>query len=92
MFMRFTGKYMHLHAEIPEPYAPCEAFFHLYEGRIAGLPQLIGLAPAIVLDRRIGPRVADHIFEVPEAPSVVTKIRRLPRKALGWRAFVLTCC
>lgn len=86
LFTRFVGDdRLQLHVTIPEPYASCEAFLQVFSGRLASLPELLGLPPSTVLESVITPRTADLVLELPKPRGVRDRVRRLVRAAIGAR-------
>jgi PAS domain S-box-containing protein len=86
--LRFTSHFaadgrLHMRAEIPPSYAPCAAFFHISQGSIPQLPTLIGLPPAVVVERRVTPRVGELVLSLPRSGSPIELGRRAIRAMLG---------
>ena len=66
LYLRFvTDHRLQIHAAIPEPNLECLAFFHVLEGRLATVPELMHLPPATVMESRITPRSADLVLDLP---------------------------
>jgi PAS domain S-box-containing protein len=74
---------MRLRGRLPEPYAPCEAFFILSEGTIAALPEAVGHGPATIVESRVTPRSMDLVVAWPATDSVLTRLGRRVGAMLG---------
>jgi PAS domain S-box-containing protein len=68
--------------EIPEPYTPCPALFHLIGGALRATPSLIGMPDALV-ESTIEPRKASFLIRPPEKPF---SFRRTFRRLLSMNA------
>lgn len=73
---------MRLRGVIPEPHAPCEAFWALSEGCIAALPELVGHGPITVLASHIGPRSLDLTVAWTAADGLGSRLARRLRAVL----------
>ncbi len=71
-----SARHMRLHVEIPEPYAPSAAFFHLCQGSVVNFPALIDLPPSVVLESKVTPRTFDLLIEIPRGGSILGRVRR----------------
>ena len=60
---------LHLHATIPEGYAPSQPFFHVTEGSFSHLPTVLDLPPAKILESQVTPRSMDLHLSLPRSPS-----------------------
>jgi len=84
LYQRFlNNRRMILRAEIPEPYAECAPFFYVLEARLAGLTEMMGLAPCIIVESRINARRAECVFDLPTDASIVGRARRTARSLLA---------
>lgn len=80
---RFVGDRMHLRMEIPAPYAPCRAFFHVFEGSATQLSTLLDLPPAVIVESRVTPRSLDLVLALPRSHSLMERLRRATRVVRG---------
>lgn len=83
---RFISEHrLELHGEIPSSYAPCRAFFLVFEGNIRILPTMLGLPEAVILERRLTDRTCDFLVALPESRSIAQRLRHRVRSVLGAR-------
>jgi signal transduction histidine kinase len=76
-FIRFSNRHrLYMHGEIPEPHATSSALFEVFAARLVYLPEMLGLPPARVIEKRISERTADLVIELPEDPSWRARVRR----------------
>jgi PAS domain S-box-containing protein len=76
---------LEVHAEIPEAYAASRPFFFVAEGVLIGLPELIGLPHAVIVESRVTPRSLDLAFDLPRARTLFHRGGRMVRALVGVR-------
>ncbi|MBX3187085.1 MAG: PAS domain S-box protein [Labilithrix sp.] len=76
---------LHVSGEIPEPYRASLAFIHIFEGSLTQLPLILGLSEATIIESRLTPRTGEIVLDVPRSTSIVARVRRAARAALGAR-------
>lgn len=87
LYLRFvTDHRVQLHAAIPEPSRECLAFFHVLEGRLATVPELMQLPPATVMESRITPRSADLVLDLPRYETFSRRAFHTARALVSRRA------
>jgi PAS domain S-box-containing protein len=87
LFIRFlTEERMQVHADIPSSYAPSEPFFYIVEGNFSTFPELIGLAPARIVESQITPRTLDVVFDLPPSVSLFDRVRKRLQRRIRARA------
>lgn len=72
---------LRVRASIPEPHAPSEAFFHVFEGVLQEVPALLGLPRATIASSRATPRTLEAIVDLPRTRSLVGRVHRAVRAA-----------
>ncbi len=84
LFTRFAAdRRVQLHASIPEPHVACEPFLRVFAGRLASLPELLGLPACTVVQLEVGPRTADLVLELPRRRGMRDRVRGLVRAVVG---------
>ena len=61
---------------IPEPYAPCAAFFRVFEGVLIEASTLLGLPRSTLVTSEVTSRRMETVIELPPSRSVVARTRR----------------
>lgn len=79
------GRLLRGHGRIVETEAGCPAFFHIFAGAMAQLPQLVGLPLATIVESRVTPRTIDLVLELPRSRSIPERVRRRVTALLGSR-------
>ena len=60
---------------IPEPHAPCAAFFRIFEGVLVEATTLLGLSRGTIVTSEVTPRTMDTVVELPLSTSVLARAR-----------------
>ncbi|HSO31514.1 MAG TPA: hypothetical protein VLT33_03330, partial [Labilithrix sp.] len=82
----FSGEHrLRVRGSIPPPYAPCVAFFHLFEGCLVELPSVLGLPNARIVRSEVTARSIDAEIELPVSRSLFARARRVASAALHAR-------
>ncbi|HSO33975.1 MAG TPA: ATP-binding protein, partial [Labilithrix sp.] len=76
---------LRVRGSIPPPYAPCVAFFHLFEGCLVELPSVLGLPNARIVRSEVTARSIDAEIELPVSRSLFARARRVASAALHAR-------
>jgi PAS domain S-box-containing protein len=67
-----------IHGVIPPAFEPCEAFLQISIGAMVGVPKLLGMEPAMLLDVQVTDRTVDMEMRLPsERRSVGRSVRTL---------------
>lgn len=73
---------LRVRASIPQPHAPCETFFHVFEGVLQEIPTLLGLPRATIVSSAATPRVLEVLVDLPRSRSLLGRARRALRALL----------
>ncbi len=74
-----SARELHVHAKIPEPYAPAPSFLWLFEGVLQEIPVLLGLPRAELLESTVTPRTLDLRLMLPRSGTLVERALRRAR-------------